>query len=149
MPSEVIAWKKLLPLGIRQNARAGVTRQTLTAQWRVRRIHARLHGNDLHRQPACMPQYLRAVFRARRCWFPSPRNASVEQFICSRLMIPDGDRHHGTESRGIVHEPYAAGMTNDDIVGVFVLNDDILDHLHGREVQAPANDVFQRFLRCK
>jgi hypothetical protein len=112
-------------------------REMLCAMWR------------LLNQPARMAQNLRPVFRSCRRRFPSSRYTSVEQFIRCRLMIPDGDRRHCTESRGIVNEPYAAGMTNDDIVGVFVLHDDVIDDLYGREAEAPTNDIFERFLGSK
>ncbi len=76
-----------------------------------------------------MTQYLRAIFCSRGRRFPSAGYASVEQFVGGRLVIPDGDRRQSTESRGIVDKPDAAGMSDDDIVGVFVLNDDIAHHL--------------------
>jgi hypothetical protein len=88
-------------------------------------------GNGLFCQTPGVTQDLGAIFGSRGRWFPSAGNASIEQFVGGRLVIPDGDRRQSTESRGIVNEPDTAGMSNDDIVGVFVLNDDILHHLKG------------------
>jgi hypothetical protein len=61
-------------------------------------------------------------------------------------MIPDGDRRHCAESSAVVNEPMAARMLNDDVVSVFVLNDDITDHLQWLLQQAPTHDIFERFL---
>jgi len=96
-----------------------------------------------------MPKNLRAVFGSRRRGFPPSRNTGVEQFVGGRLVIPDGDRRQSAESRNIVSEPNSAGMVNDDVMGVFILNDDVIDHLYRFLAKAPAHDIFQRFLRSK
>ncbi len=37
-------------------------------------------------------------------------------------MIPDGDRRHYPESGGVVDQPKAAGIGNEDVVAEFVLS---------------------------
>lgn len=77
-----------------------------------------------------MPENLRAILRARRRGFPPPLHTGVEHFVRGRLVIPDGDRRQSTESRDVVNEPYPTRMTQDDVMRVFILDDDILHHLH-------------------
>ncbi len=105
-----------------------------------------LHNGSLG-QTSCKSEDLRTIFRTRRRRLPTARHASVEQFIRARLMTPDGDRRQSTESRGVINKPYAARMINDDVMRVFVLNDDIFDHLHGFLPQSPTNHVLQCLLR--
>ena len=115
----------------RPNGPVGVAQQTWRVQLRVKERDKNFCYNGLFCQTLGVTQDLRAVSRCRRRWFPTTRNAGIEQFVSSRLMIPDGDRRQSTESRSIVYEPDAAGMSDDDIVGVFILNDDITNHLQG------------------
>ena len=62
-----------------------------------------LHRRGRRRPAACEPRF--------------------QQFIGRRPMIPDGDRRHHAESRGVVNEPEPAGIGNEDVVAEFVLRD--------------------------
>jgi hypothetical protein len=58
-------------------------------------------------------------------------------------MIPNGDRHHSTESGGVIDKKTLVTASNDDIVRVFVLNDHMKrsTHLLGK---CPVNYLFER-----
>jgi hypothetical protein len=86
-----------------------------------------------------------ALERGRRR-LPPARQASTEQFRRCRVVAPDGDRRHGTESRRIKNEVDTLVIRHHDIVGVFVLRDD-LGYRTGRLLAAcPRQDIAQRAL---
>jgi hypothetical protein len=63
-----------------------------------------------------------AVFSIRRSRFPAVGEAAFEQFIGCRVLVPDGDRRHGSESGSVVNEK-AIAIRNDHVVREFVLHD--------------------------
>ena len=54
--------------------------------------------------------------------FPAVRDPPFEQFVGCRMLVPDGDRRHGSQSRGVVNEEDIA-IGNDHIVREFILRD--------------------------
>ena len=82
----------------------------------------------------------------RRHWLPATRQACREQLGRGRLAAPDGDRRHGTQSRGIEDEIDLLVIPHHDVVRVFVLGDD-LGYRTGRLLAAcPREDIPQRAL---
>lgn len=80
--------------------------------------------------------------RGGRC--PAPRQACFQQLIDCRIMIPDGDRRHHPKSGGVVNQPEAAEVSDQDVVAEFVLR----DHASGRKRRVvpcqPVDSVLDR-----
>jgi len=62
------------------------------------------------------------IFPIRRRGFPAIGDSAFEQLVGCWMFVPDGDRRHGSESRGVVHEKDIA-IGNDHIVREFILRD--------------------------
>ena len=60
--------------------------------------------------------------------FPTILNAVFEQIVGCRMLVPDGDRRHGSESGGVVNEENIL-VGDDYVVCVFVLGDDLRDYV--------------------
>ncbi len=80
------------------------------------RHHAR--GVSEHPVPA---------LEGRRCRLPPAAQTRGQELGSCRLMIPDGDRRHGTQSCSVEDEIHTLVIANYYVVGVFVLGDDLSD----------------------
>lgn len=69
-------------------------------------------------------QHLVATLQGAGSGSPPARESGVEQLTRARLMIPDGDRRQGTQSRRIEVEPISAGVGHQNVMGVLVLRQD-------------------------
>lgn len=66
------------------------------------------------------------ALQATRRGLPAAAQACVEQLAIRWLVIPDGDRRHGTQSGGVEDE-VARAVRNQDVVGVLVLCENRFD----------------------
>jgi len=59
-------------------------------------------------------------------------------------VIPDGDRRHGAVSRDIVGEVQRRVEWHQNVMGVFILRNDLFDAPHGLLSEALLEDIVQR-----
>ena len=52
---------------------------------------------------------------------PTAFEPCLQQLICRRAMIPDGDRRHHSESGRVVYQPKPARVWHEDVVAELVL----------------------------
>jgi hypothetical protein len=79
--------------------------------------------------------------------FPAGGEPGVQQFIRGRLVVPDRDRVDRAESRGVEHEERAVGGTEEHVVCVLVLNDDIPGPKRRLLTDRPPERLLQRRIR--
>ena len=70
-------------------------------------------------------EHARAVLEGGGGGLPAPRETISEQRRGGWAQVPDGDRRHGAESRGVEDEPALCVERDHDVVGVLVLRDDL------------------------
>ncbi len=59
------------------------------------------------------------------------------------MVIPDGDRRHGSVSRDVVRKVQRSGEGYEHIVCVLVLCDNLFDGVYGLVGEAPAQDLLE------
>lgn len=69
-----------------------------------------------------------AVFQSGGRGLPTFGKSVLQKLVRARVLVPDGDRRHGTESSGVVNEEDVL-VRDDYVVGEFVLGDDLRDRL--------------------
>jgi hypothetical protein len=74
---------------------------------------------------------------------PTTTDASVQQFVSRRLVVPHGDAEYGTESGRIEHEVRVVGSAKENVVRVFVLNHDIVRQDARSLTDGPPKCLFQ------
>ena len=90
-----------------------------------------------------------AVLQSRRRRLPSFRNPVFQKLIRGRMLIPDGDRRHGSKSGRVVNEKDIA-TGNDNVVGKLVLGYDLRHDLRMnftfRLTRGPGEHVAEPFV---
>jgi hypothetical protein len=91
-----------------------------------------------------VPHHHIAVIGHRRCGRPAIRQTMLQQFIGSRLMLPQSDRSDGAQSGCIERQKELLIYTENHIDSEFVLPDHGSHLCRRRFRQRPA----QRFIEC-
>jgi hypothetical protein len=78
-------------------------------------------GEQPGRQAGCMSENQLSVDSCCGRWGPTAFEPCLQQLICRRPMIPDGDRRHHSESGRVVYQPKPAHVWHEDIVAELVL----------------------------
>src|SRR5262249_5749337 len=75
---------------------------------------------------------------------PAALEPAVQQFVRRRPMVPDGDRHHGTQSARLEYRVDPIRNADDDIVVELVLEHHVDELSLGHLDQRPAQHALQR-----
>jgi hypothetical protein len=75
-----------------------------------------------------MSEHRVTVLEARRCRRPTAGKSILEKLIGCRMLVPNGNCRHGSQSGGIVNQKYAF-VRNNYIVSELVLSYHFGDHM--------------------
>ena len=78
-------------------------------------------GEQPGRQAGCMSENQLSIDSCRGRGGPTAFEPCLQQLICRRPMIPDGDRRHHSESGRLVYQPKPALVWHEDIVAELIL----------------------------
>lgn len=90
-----------------------------------------------------MAQDAVAVFHRGGRGLPTAGDARLEELVGVRYVTPDGDRRQASESGGIEDEDEPIVPADDDVMRIFVLDDDRFDIATRALREAPTDEIFE------
>ena len=109
--------KQRAPRRAKDRKTVGVMR----AQWYAnteRKLHTLFAAN----RTCSKSEHLGALSGRRWRGLPATGEAGLQKGFVGGERVPDGDRHHGTQSGGVVDEPLIGRSANHHIVRVLILH---------------------------
>lgn len=70
-------------------------------------------------------KHLRAIPQQTWRWLPTCAQTRGQQFIRTRLMIPDSDRRHSAVSGRVINQHEAIAPRHHDVERVFILRNNV------------------------